>query len=432
MKQTNKLHNKLHNKRKTRKILAGDINSHKIFNHILSIGYEIETDSLVKFSKMNDGVADYFMNSDTNAKDISMFESGGEEEDIDEDELLIRMEEYYNINIGKNSTFYITNDITSSSLNKKLETICDEHKDKDESYTLKLYDDNRFIEYPIKFFFNIKTECSTFSDVEWIITYYKPKNGPNIILNSFIQTIQHIIQHVDELEIATKNARLVLHHTDLGEIEIENPLNRILFHKPNTNLYYMQISPHCKTVNNITTSIQMTFGSHAEYTFQIMKQIMMEPLVCNNENCSNYFNDIEHCVNKLLESFSDLTFKQKLKTAPHKLVNEIKCFIACILYKLYVYYNIHLQKETKKYFKNSFSLNVRHSNYVLYTELKECMVELGMPESSVANVIQEIIIQENILLHYLINDPKYVRKNAFRITNRLDKIEHKKHYGNPV
>ena len=59
MKHTSKYHNKKHPKRKTRKIVAGDIISHKIFNKILSIGYEIETDSLVKFSKMNDGVTDH-------------------------------------------------------------------------------------------------------------------------------------------------------------------------------------------------------------------------------------------------------------------------------------------------------------------------------------------------------------------------------------
>jgi hypothetical protein len=31
-----------------------------------------------------------------------------------------------------------------------------------------------------------------------------------------------------------------------------------------------------------------------------------------------------------------------------------------------------------------------------------------------------------------VDDVKYIRKNAFRISNRLDKVEHKKNYGNPV
>ena len=88
MKHTKKFHNKRHQKRKTRRIYAGDITHHKIFNNILSIGYEMETTSLVKFTKMNDGVSDYFMNTDTNAKDISMFDSGGNKY-TDEDELKI-------------------------------------------------------------------------------------------------------------------------------------------------------------------------------------------------------------------------------------------------------------------------------------------------------------------------------------------------------
>ena len=428
MKHTSKYHNKKHPKRKTRKIVAGDIISHKIFNKILSIGYEIETDSLVKFSKMNDGVTDYFMNTDTNAKDISMFESGGNDY-ADEDELLVRMEEYYDIDIGKNSTFYITNDITTSPFTKRLEAMCDEDVEKDELYTIKVYDNDTPTEYPIKFFFNSETECSTFSDVEWILTYYNPKNDANIILNTFIQTIKHIVHHLDNLVVATKDVRLIL-HTDVGKIEIDAPLKRILFHKPNTNLYYMQVRPDCKSINDITTSIQMTFGSHAEHTFQIMKQIMLEPFVCDGENtCLISFDTIEKCVNELIQSS---VLSSTFAAAPHKLMSEIKCFISCILYKLYVYYNIYLRKETKKYFKNSFPLNVRHSNYVLYKELKKCMIELGIDESSVVSTIQQLIIQENILLKYLVKDVKYVRKNAFRLSNRLDKIEHKKHYGNPV
>jgi hypothetical protein len=455
MKHTIKYHNKKHPKRKTRKIFAGDISYHKIFNKILSIGYEIETTSLVKFSKMNDGITDYFMNTDTNAKDISMFESGGNEY-IDEDELLVRMEEYYNIDIGKNATFYITNDVSTTSLGKRLETICPnvhkhgeeeeeeqegENQDKDELYTLKLYETDLPSEYPIKFFFNEDADCSVFSDVEWIITYYQPKNDANIILNTFIQTVKHLIRHLDELVIATKKARLILHTNNdaVGDIEIDAPLNRILFHKPNTNLYYMQSRADCKNVNDITTSIQMTFGSHAEYTFQIMKQIMMEPFVCDDDknSCSvYYFDKIERCVNELIQSpVLSSDFANKIKTAPTKLVNEIKCFIACILYKLYVYYNIHLQKQSKKYFKNSFPLNVRHSNYVLYNELKKCIIELGIKDTSDASVIslvQQLIIQEDVLLKYLVDDVKYIRKNAFRISNRLDKVEHKKNYGNPV
>lgn len=442
MKHTKKSHNKRHQKRKTRRIFAGDITHHRIFNKILSIGYEMETASLVKFSKMNDGESDYFMNTDTNAKDISMFESGGNKY-TDEDELFIRMEEYYNIDIGKNATFYITNDISTTPLTKQLELICDNELDKDELYTLKIYDTENPTEYPIKLFFNGDMDCSLFSDVEWILTYYNPKNDANVILNTFNETVQHIIKHLDELVITTKKGRIVLHNgyedeTEI-EIEIERPLNRILFHKPDTNLYYMQAQSNCKSVDDIATSIQMTFGSQAEYTFQIMKQIMKEPFVCNREDsCSIQFEDIEKCANALMESpVAAGVFSDKLQNAPHKLVSEIKCFISCILYKLYVYYNIHLQKETKKYFKNSFPLNVRHSNYVLYNELKKCIRELGIgindtTDESIARTIQEIIIQEDILLKYLVHEVSYVRKNAFRITNRLDKVEHKKNYGNPA
>ena len=58
-------------KNKTRKIYGGDIDKHNVFRKILSIGYELETQSLAKFTLITtDNEKEYILlNTDTNSKD---------------------------------------------------------------------------------------------------------------------------------------------------------------------------------------------------------------------------------------------------------------------------------------------------------------------------------------------------------------------------
>ena len=457
---------------KTRKLVAGNIQRNSIFDKIVSIGYEVETDNLVKLSLVNDGIEEYFMNTDTNANIIGMFETGGNEY-TDKDELLLRMEEFYNINIGKKSTFYITNDVTTTVLSKKLDKICvDDEEEEEEEEEEEMYKENKKdklykikikdTKYPLKFIFSEKSNCSTFADVEWIITHYQPKHTPNIIIKTFIETFKHIIQHLDELSIEDNNGRLIFNMNTLDEtgtttrsatlrdeLEIDNPLKRIFFHKPNTNMYYMNVNPNLKGINDISTTVQMTFASKTEDMFDIMKHIMRKTeskskskseseSEYDSENSPelNMFDKIEICVNELVEMYMNKEIKIKRKKTTMKyqtIVKQIKCLISCILYKIYVYCNIYLQKnkDTRKYFKNSMPLNIRHSNHILYKEIKKHLMKLFPNEANteIANRVKTIIIQQEYLNKYMLENIRNVRRNAFLITNRVDNTN--SNYGDP-
>lgn len=296
----------------------------------------------------------------------------------------------------------------------------EEENKKDEMYSIKL--NNK--KYPLKFIFSEDKGCSTVADVEWIITHYRPKHTPNIIIKTFIDTFKHIIQHLDELSVEDTNGRFIYNMNKEEEIEIETPLKRIFFHKPDTNMYYMNTNPNLKGINDISTTVQMTFASKMEDTFDVMKQIMRE-----SESDNPMFDKIEMCVKELVETY--LNKEAKIKQESEQKIKQIKCLISCILYKIYVYCNIYLQKENPKYLKNYMALNVRHSNYILYKEIKNKLMELFPNESNkeIPNRVKTIVVQQITLNKYLLDNDKNVRRNAFLITNVLDKTN--SHYGDP-
>jgi len=81
---------KVASKNKTRKIYGGDIDKHNIFRRILSIGYELETQSLAKLTLITSDNENepILLNTDTNSKDYEkmMKLQNGSEDDEDEDE----------------------------------------------------------------------------------------------------------------------------------------------------------------------------------------------------------------------------------------------------------------------------------------------------------------------------------------------------------
>jgi hypothetical protein len=59
----------------------------------------------------------------------------------------------------------------------------------------------------------------------------------------------------------------------------------------------------------------------------------------------------------------------------------------------------------------------------------QCDPNIKLSNNEIASIIQKLVIQQPVLEEYLINDSTNVRKNAFLITNKLDKSH--KSYGNP-
>jgi hypothetical protein len=434
---------------------GGDIHAKSVFEKILSIGYEMETTDLTKLTLRSDGI---LLNTDTARKDIAKINDPNmSEDDPDFDDYTLRQEElideesYVNGTIDKNVVFYITNDIASSPFVKDLDKMCgtgdpDEttpSEIKNEMYRFRPNEEGEE-DKPINFiFWNDQTHCSIFSDVEWIFTHYKPAKSKSVILDTFFISIGNLIRHLDTLS-SSLGTLIYSPEEDAKEIKIRNPKQRVLFNKPGTNLYYLQTDHYSKPleVDKICLAPQMTFSSHISDLFPILKQLASDsvhsiPAVQEKfDELLTLINMIEHFTQELLSGFNEKYPKYAITNTGSKvLYKSIKNYLALILYKLYIYinsYHPHRNDPKVGYLKDYLTFNSRHSNYVLYTGLKKCLLEYYSHEISEKNIItliRKLILQESILQEFLITDPKHVEKNALSLDNKLPK-DHE-HYGNP-
>jgi hypothetical protein len=484
---------------------GGDISRDKIFSKILSIGYELETNDLIKFTKISQEDPDtnnpILINTDTARNDIDKLtavekrednktkqESEGEghedndevdDEEEDEDEeyyydedakmdLLLRQEETFEIPTGiPDAFFYITNDLSDHSpIHIALKEICPtiySFDEKDKLYTLQSVNKtNEPKTYNLNFIFsNQKTalDCSSFSDVEWISTFYKPPNHSNIIVETFKKTVEILLKHLNSLKnVGEMN---IIMHTDNPQPELNKitldindktvfPLyNMPEMNEPNSesDLYYLQIRGN--SIGNVCIVPQMTFAAKAEDVFPIMKKMIennLQSMECVNNTCDrqmNIFTAIDNCTKELIQKYndSDTPYKIVYSNENSVLYNRIFNYIDLILYKLYVYYNVYLPRGKKRYFKDYLSMNSRHSNFVFYTELKKSLMKLFSNQSAfqtmseqerkaeIVKIVKDIVIQPDILNEYMLEDTKNARKNVFSKTNPFTVSDFS--YGNP-
>ena len=480
---------------------GGNIHKQNVFKYILSIGYEIETPFLAKLtSGYNEEGEQILFNTDSNTqnnkeergqdKDEDEVEDEDEDEvedeDEDEDEVededdnddRLRKEEVMRIDaydsdgkIDPTISFLVTNDMSTTSLSKQLNKLCcptglspycgekvpaDLKNKLYKFYTESDFETKTDKEYNIEFVYFNENECGTFSDVEWVVTYYNPQQSENIILDTFRNLIQNLTRHLDELEEI--EGSLVMNPIE-GRKEriIPNPVNRVLFKSPKENLYYLQTNPSKDKldVNMICPTFQMTFAAPIEHIFQILKQLMYDKVIsfeCNRK----YYQDkmdilqkIEYCVDKLITGYNEKERNPNLKivkTDSNKTVlKQFKGYLGLILYKLYVYYNSYIDKERENseklkekqktiYFKDSLFFNPRHSNYDFYVEAKKCLSDLlsgkGEAKENGNEVIRKIILQPDILKKLLLNGETKLDENAFLPLNQsITKGDEK--YGNP-
>jgi hypothetical protein len=430
--------------------------------YILSIGYEMETGTFSKLTK-TDIVEDpddlILYNTDTARKDIITFKklSESEEFEILDDDLISRMEEMVDADayndkneVDKNIIFNITSDVSMTPFYKKLNKICDEEKDKNDLYIFKTLAGE---EYKFNFIFKDDRTCAEFSFVEWLFTYLKPEQSPSVVIDTYTNAISNLIRHLNDLEEIEGN--LIL-NTDNGEFIIDQPEVRSLYHKPDTNLYYLQtqVFDEKLTLDDVCFTSQMTFASKIENVFLVMKTLTKDNLNVisdlheNAEYKMYVLNMIETTVNNLIESYNeklaDPGFQIVMKKDNIKIIRIITAYLQLILFKLNRYYNdfMNTPKEKRKYFKNSLFFNSRHSNYHLYQELKKNMKTLFLPQltqmyngdeiqmnNAIANIIQKLVVQPDILSRDFIETETKVRKNVFSPKNIIDKNTIM--YGNP-
>jgi len=468
MKYTHKFQKKLENN-KTKKIYAGDIDTHRIFRKILSIGYELETSTLAKLSLIGNSNDDeqILLNTSSNAKDYDVIKRIQNDEATDEEtekyenrlDELFEIDLYTSQSINKkkrvvtdNSTFIVANDVSVTPFTKHLNKICNLNEEEDgedliEKNELYTFETESGEKYKINFENWEKKDCGTFADVEWIATYYSPKISKNIILDTFLNVAKNLILHLSNLE-KTKG-KLIMNFSESDTEVIKPPENRILYNLPGTNMHYLQtyLLDEEIDIDEICFVPQMTFSCHIKDIVDIFKEISKDSMnVFENYNRLSQeriklIERIEKCVNKLFESYNKSVPKE-IRIRETKNINIVKSMKNCIfmiLYKLERYFNNYLQDEkvknkakNAKYLKDTLFFNSRHTNYELYQYLKKYVSEYfanSLDDNQIIIIVHTLIVQQNILEDFLIEDKQFVRKNAFLITNKLEKTNSQ--YGNP-
>lgn len=428
-------------------MLGGKITESYVFNNILSIGYELEVSHLIKFTKLiNVDDKEVLMNTDTSRDDIDILESG-EIPENKEDFYAIRSQEKYDLTSQENPyitpdvKFYITNDIAETPFVKHLNKICPKKDDDEDKNAIYEYITSDGETYDINFEFwseESKFDCSSFSDVEWIATYYHPQKSNNIILNTLINVLDIIIYHLEHLEPIEGN--LFLKREGQPRETIDMSSHSYLLHMPETELYYLKTNAGT-SIDNIGVTIQMTFSCKIQNAFSIMKEILSHseyPYECFSRTCestNSYLEQIEECTNLLFLEYNKIATVYKFNKRGGKysvLLAQIKDYFSLILYKLYIYYNLFLGSTTK-YFKNKAAFNLRHTGYDCYLEIKKSIMSYFNINQTIAiEIIQQILLQPDVLISKLLDDPenKYVQIDAFNDTTDLDKDS--ENYGDPA
>jgi len=513
----------------------------------LSIGYELETMSLAKFTLITTDNENepILLNTDTNSKDyekMMALQNGNDSNNEDEDDYdyyANRLEETLEIdaytteslnkltkisnNLTKqtkqvkqakqakqskpkqrllvkddDTTFLVANDMAVTPFTKYLNVFCNINDaanktnnnttantanthntktdsdliDKNDLYTFETETGNK---YALNFETWSKKDCGMFSDVEWIMTYYKPKQNKNIILNTFINVAKNLIFHLNQLEKQT--GRLIMNFSEDDKEIMKKTEIRNLYHLPNTNFYYLQTHLIDKQldIDDICFVPQMTFSCHIKDMVDIFKELSKDSI----NNFENYkriaderiavIDNIEKCINKLFENYNKsspivtltktntnvdnkshehktkTTIKLKLVESRNKiLIKSIKNYLFLFLFKLQRYFNFYLTDEkvkskskTAKYLKDTLFFNSRHTNYEIYKAIKQLIAEyfkqynpdIKISNDQIASIIQKLVIQQPVLEEFLLDDVNNIRKNAFLITNKLEKTH--KNYGNP-
>lgn len=477
--------------RNVKKILGGDIVDHSILKNIKSIGFEIETVDLIKLTKTKHEKKTILVNSALTNADL-------EEGYIDEDEYTYIIDE-------PAVKFKITNDsVEDTELNEVISQLIEKHNTSDTDVATQCDNVIFKLKVPKAASSHIKggnydiyvretdlslTKCSIFTDTEWIITYYKPAPSKNLIMDMFTQSMKHIKSHIDEL-VTIPNAQMLV----LGEKNQYEKFTQInntdqIYVLPNTSLVYLSSAhtPHAEKYDiqkDIRFVVQMTFSTHITNVFKMMKQIMsvdyfnskhpkmrvlekylsekgemkqikemrniMENILSNSNFDINAIEMSLHIVKILFDTYhqkSPLAEKYSFdKTANKTAVQKTKLYLFLIIYKVFVYLNSYLEMKTldpENMLKKNLSFAIRHSNYVLYLEMKKSIKEIFDIDNNdtIAEIVDAIIndVASRKHLYYL----DYIRKSHMELWRPIaeakksgDTAEYErlieKHYGNPL
>lgn len=395
---------------------GGDLGSHESFKNILSIGYEFETHDLAKLSLSDNEL----VNSSLTSRDMSKKlkdESASNVDDnnyevIDEESELYYTEYFDEYDGVANDYVFmnITNDIGTGNFDSLLKKNCKKYEDANKN-DLYVYKSDKGEEYNIRFDSLLSSqECSVISGVEYLITYLKIKKTKNIILETFLNACNRIFTHLHGIKKIP--GQLFIKDPKTGKEKVIGHLeNRILYEKPNTNVFYLQTHDTEYFTKDYSIGMvgflpQMTFRANIKHVISIMKDILHNTDLKKKRNTKrmleqeyNQVLDIEQCLEDLFKTYNETTETKKISKT---LKNQVFGYFFMIFYKIYMYMNSYITSDTSEeenYFKNHLTFSARHNNFMFYEKIKEIMSRTF--KNDTVNTIIALLNQPKILAKYI-------------------------------
>lgn len=478
----NKNNNKTRkNRQRNIRKVGGHINSSKIFENILSIGFEMEATDLIKFTLTKDEMTDNYILVNSSLANVDL-EYGF----VDSDELTYTKE-------TPDETFKITNDANEDSeFNEVVEKLYygddeeeqeggeeededeyEEYEDDDEEYEdedegkhiiLKI-PPNQYLsqsDYTIKFRepSSELLNFSSFTATEFIATYYNPVNSKDIIIKYLFKSVRELSEHLDKL-VTIPGSKMTIKNND-EEIEIPNKFNQS-YVLPNTSLVYFNASFNNIQNYNIREDldlvIQMTFSCNIMYCYRIMTQLLSieeADIIKYETQLNKYLNTHTKSVTPFLEIIDELknhtyydeyaintsmnitnelftNYNNMYKTYPLDKDNDtrrkIKSYLFLIIYKLFIYLNTYIKDKDKPdiMLKKKLSFAVRHYNYALFLELKKLI-----NDGANASIIIQQLLDDKILNNMYVSPTIRNQKTKLNIDVKNDPNLQSKYYGDPL
>lgn len=395
--------------------VAGTLEPSSVFENILSIGYELETHDLIKFSQQEG--TNILINSPTTLSTISSGQKDGSVTKINDSsyrikDSMIEYSEYVDESPAPNVVLNVTNDIGVSIFTEFLKSMCSSLDiPKNNIYTLNvLSTEHADLEssdtqsYNIHFASELNDRnCFSFSGVEWVVTYYNPAPSSDLIMETFLGACDIVSQHLTRWSKSYETAFLANGDDSIGEL--------LLFKNPENNLVYMQTQPymnnmsHAKSLGQVAIMPQMTFRAKISHMVEIIKQMTINPwldipAIRNLTKRYNIIINVESCVREMMD-------RQQLVNA------DVFGYLWFILYKIHIYLTVYnfTDKTPDNYFKYHIMFMARKSNIQLYRRLKTVFPNGNGNKD--AQILQ-LVNQPDLVLKYIYTKPdgKIVNKSA--------------------
>lgn len=399
------------------------------FAKILSIGFECETHDLAKLNMSPDGKklynTEYLINKTYLERMKALNSRAYEIKDNPRAKPFVEVfnEPLYDAEhqIDENVTFQITNDIGETPFMDMLYNFyCGKDKvSKNKRYVFKPSHGKKELE--IHFTNKLKhMNCGAFSGVEFIGTYFKPPTGKNVILSMFKEFCKRMIDHFSDLKEIEGD---LLYVGDKTREKIGYLDKRVLYHKPDTNLYYLQtfddedpdVNQHFK-IDDALFSPQTTFAVHAENLYEVLKSLSdvhiktslshLEDIQEDMQNTLLVVQRSHNCALQLLNHYNKTHLSKKIgANSVHG--KQIVNALMMIFYKMIVFNETYFpvrNVSSDSYFKDYLTFASRHTNADYYAYIKNVIHEKFKQQLSaeeVTKLLFGMLDQPSIVKNYM-------------------------------